>query len=213
MPLVRAWTRGLSGASGAALLVPGGIIAALLLLALAGSFGRLGGLGQAFTGPAAFSPGPAASAVHAPPGGAPALLGVVAAPAAVVAPAAVAGRSTRAGSGVAIRPPATPPGKAPSGAAGGAPTAPPSPGTPTGPGACGSCTPPPPPTHQTLVDQVVNLGTSVTSKLPGPVGQLTTQLLKQAGATVDRVLPTDRLPTPARTVGQVGATLSQLKLP
>jgi hypothetical protein len=60
---------------------------------------------------------------------------------------------------------------------------------------------------------VVNLGASVTSKLPGPVGQITTQLLQQVGATVDKILPTDRRPGAAGTVDQVGATLSQLKLP
>jgi hypothetical protein len=57
---------------------------------------------------------------------------------------------------------------------------------------------------------VVNLGTSVTRKLPGPVGQLTTQLLKQVGSTVDKILPTDR---GAKAVTQLGATLSHLKLP
>jgi hypothetical protein len=57
---------------------------------------------------------------------------------------------------------------------------------------------------------VVNLGTSITSKLPGPVGQLTTQLLKQVGSTVDKILPTDRR---SGAVTQLGSTLSQLKLP
>src|SRR5437763_6710485 len=52
MPLGRAWMRGLWGASGVAVLVPGGIIAAMVLLALSGSFGRIAGLGQAFSGPA-----------------------------------------------------------------------------------------------------------------------------------------------------------------
>jgi len=47
----------------------------------------------------------------------------------------------------------------------------------------------------------------------GPVGQPTTQVLGQVGATVDRVLPTDRRPSVARAVDRVGATLSQLKLP
>jgi hypothetical protein len=57
---------------------------------------------------------------------------------------------------------------------------------------------------------VVNIGTSITSKLPGPVGQLTTQLLKQVGSTVDKILPTD---TRSGAVSQLGSALSQLKLP
>jgi hypothetical protein len=57
---------------------------------------------------------------------------------------------------------------------------------------------------------VVNVGTSITSKLPGPVGQLTTQLLKQVGSTVDKILPTDGR---SGAVAQLGSTLSQLKLP
>src|SRR5437764_7680392 len=169
MPLVRAWTRGLSGASGAALLVPGGIIAALLLLALAGSFGRVGGLGQAFSGPAAPGATSVASTVHGPAGRAPTLLPVLTAPPAV-APAVVGNRAAPIGSAINGPPPAAPPGRSPSGGGGaGAPSSPASPGAPSGSGGCGSCTPPP--THQTLVDQVVNLGTSVTSKLPGQVGQ------------------------------------------
>jgi hypothetical protein len=61
-----------------------------------------------------------------------------------------------------------------------------------------------------LIDRVVSLGTSATSKLPGAVGQLTTQLLTQVGATVDRVLPTDRR---ANVVQQLGSNLAHLKLP
>jgi hypothetical protein len=52
MSLARAWTRQLYGASGAALLVPGAILLALALLGLAGGFGQLGTLSQAFAGPA-----------------------------------------------------------------------------------------------------------------------------------------------------------------
>lgn len=215
MPLVRAWTRGLSGASGAALLVPGGVIAALLLLGLAGSFGRLGGLGQAFSGPSLPAPTPVAGVAHGPAGRAPALLAVISAPATVAASAVSGNRAAPTQAATGPQPTTSPsPSRTPSGGSGGggAPTAPPNPGVPSGPGGCVSCGQPPP-THQTLIDQVVNLGTSVTSKLPGPVGQLTTQILKQVGAAVDRVLPTDRRANIAHTVNQVGATLSRLKLP
>ena len=61
-----------------------------------------------------------------------------------------------------------------------------------------------------LIDRVVSLGTSATSKLPGAVGQLTTQLITQVGATVDRVLPTDRR---AKGVQQLGSNPAHLKLP
>ncbi|MFL5830365.1 MAG: hypothetical protein ACJ76X_10640 [Solirubrobacteraceae bacterium] len=52
MSLARAWRRKLFGASGVALLVPGAMVGALAALVLAGGFGRLGTLGQAFSGPA-----------------------------------------------------------------------------------------------------------------------------------------------------------------
>lgn len=213
MPLVRAWMRGLSGASGAALLVPGAIIAALLLLGLAGSFGRLGGLGQALSGPAAPRSAPPQSTARGSRGGAPALLAVVSAPtAAVVATRAVTRNpAAPAGGRTSSSPPSSPPARnGGGGGGGGSSTAPPGPGSPGGTGGCSTCGQPPPPTHQTLVDQVVNIGTSITSKLPGPVGQLTTQLLKQVGSTVDKILPTD---TRSGAVSQLGSALSQLKLP
>jgi hypothetical protein len=46
----------------------------------------------------------------------------------------------------------------------------------------------PPPRPPTLVDQVVNAGTSVTSTLPAPVGPLATQLLQGVGQAVDNTL-------------------------
>jgi hypothetical protein len=52
MSLARAWRRKLYGAGTVALLVPGAIVGALTALALAGGFGRLGTLGQVFSGPA-----------------------------------------------------------------------------------------------------------------------------------------------------------------
>ena len=84
----------------------------------------------------------------------------------------------------------------------------PTPNAPGGPRGCSSCAQPT--VHQMLIDRVVSLGTSATSKLPGAVGQLTTQLLTQVGATVDRVLPTDRR---AKGVQQLGSNPAHLKLP
>jgi hypothetical protein len=212
MPLVRAWTRGLSGASGAAVLVPGGIIAALLLLALAGSFGRIGGLGQAFSGPAAPGSPRIASSLASPPAHGPALLPVAAASArqpVLVAARLGAAAGAAGGSGHAGGHSGGTGGGSPTGGGGGTTAPPGSPSAPGGGPTCStSCTQPQPP--PTLVDRVVSLGTSITSKLPGAVGQLTTQLLKQVGATVDRILPTDRR---ANVVTQLGSTLSQIKLP
>jgi hypothetical protein len=52
MTLARSWKRQMFGASGAALLVPGAIAGALVILVSAGGFARLGTLGQALSGPA-----------------------------------------------------------------------------------------------------------------------------------------------------------------
>src|ERR1700680_78675 len=49
--LARAWRQKLFGASGVALMVPGAVAGAFAVLALAGGFGRIGDLGQAFSGP------------------------------------------------------------------------------------------------------------------------------------------------------------------
>ncbi len=66
MGLVRAWRRQLCEASGAALVVPGSIAGALAVLAIAGGFGGLTGIGQALSGPsvpaASSSPGASLSA-------------------------------------------------------------------------------------------------------------------------------------------------------
>jgi len=52
MSLARAWTRQLYGASGAAVLAPATIIAAVAVLAVGGGFPGLGPLGQLFAVPA-----------------------------------------------------------------------------------------------------------------------------------------------------------------
>jgi hypothetical protein len=36
---------------------------------------------------------------------------------------------------------------------------------------------------------VVDLGTSITSKIPGPVGSVTTQTLQSVGSALDRIIP------------------------
>ncbi|HUZ29847.1 MAG TPA: hypothetical protein VMU90_11430, partial [Solirubrobacteraceae bacterium] len=51
MVLARAWRRRMFGALGAAVLAPGMMIGALVVLAVAGGFASVGALSQAFSGP------------------------------------------------------------------------------------------------------------------------------------------------------------------
>lgn len=198
MPLVRAWMRGFTGASGAAMLVPAAVVGAMVLLALAGSFGKIGGLGQAFGGPAL--PGPqqvlASSAV---PHGRSALVPVASTAAPARAVAGVAPSVSRAvpGPGPTPRLPGPTGHGSTSGAGGGPPGPPPPP-------VCRSACPHPRP-RPTLTDQVVGLGTSITKQVPGAVGQIATQLLNQVGAALDGVLPGN--------VRKAVASLTHLNLP
>ncbi len=198
MSLARAWTRQISGAYAAALLVPCAIFASVLVLALTGGFGQLRRLDQAFGGPSA----PAAlgrAATGATAGGAPTapapLLPVAAA--STTATAARSTVSTAAGTAPVQGPGTSAPGANPGG--GLAPVNQPSAGGTGPPQSTGTGSPPPapvsgpPPTQPpsrppTLVDQVVNLGTSVTGTLPAPVGPLATQVLQGAGQAVDNTL-------------------------
>jgi hypothetical protein len=195
MSLARAWTRQLYGASGAALIVPGTIVAALALLALAGGFGQLGALGQAFAGPSVpvavkatggLGNTPARPSIAPAPRSAPAATGTTLVSAGT--PAARTGAPGAAGNGTAGHPNGGSAGfggrGATSGSGHGGGSGSPGPGTtPTPPGTT------PPASQPTLVDGVVDLGTSITSKIPGPVGAAATQLLQGVGKTVDGILP------------------------
>jgi hypothetical protein len=58
----------------------------------------------------------------------------------------------------------------------------------------------------------VALGTSVTDAIPGPIGRLASEVLKQVGATVDKLVPhAVRGASLAPVVP--GASVAQLKLP
>jgi len=189
MSVVRAWTRQLYGASGAALLVPGAIALALVLLAVAGGFGRLGDLSQAFAGPSA-PPSvslPDALAVRGAGPVLPVATTAATATTAAARPGATAtggGRARGGGDHVNRSPGAgtvplatTGPGSGSSGTG--------SSGTSTGGGQppAGSGSEP------TLIDGVVSVGTSVTSQLPGPAGGVATGLLQSLGKGVDSILP------------------------
>jgi|HubBroStandDraft_2_1064218.scaffolds.fasta_scaffold188382_1 hypothetical protein len=189
MSVARAWTRQLYGASGVALLVPGAVAVALVLLAVAGGFGQLGDLSQALAGPSApasaAAPGVAATAART--GGA--ILPVATATAArpgVVAGVPGTGARGQAG-GRHVNP-----------GAGTGPVATTAPGSgSTGTGSTGTGTPPggggqpPVSSGHTLIDGVVSVGTSVTSQLPGAAGSVTTGLLQSVGNGVDSILPSN----------------------
>jgi hypothetical protein len=183
--------RQLFRASGAALLAPGTVACALIVLGFAGGFSKIGSLGQALSGPAA-PPAAAASgrasmsgsassigkalntltAVTVPGAGLGGSHGTVVAGVGGVGP----GNSRHGGAGGAgsIGRPAPTSG----GAKGGSPRKGRGTGTVTGTG-----------TSPTVVDTLVKPVTSVTSKIPGPVGTAATATLKSLGQTLDHVLP------------------------
>jgi hypothetical protein len=189
MGLARTWIGQLFRASGAALLMPGTLIAALAVLAIGGGFGGLSALGQALSGPGIPAATPIAG-VPAASGGSSPLLPVVpggaGAGTTLVASTGgpVAGGGTGAGGG------RTPAGGGETGSggqrgSGGQPgggttsPAPPSAGRPTP-------SPGPPPT---VIDRVAGAGTGITNRVPGPVGQLGTSVLQSVANTLDGLLP------------------------
>jgi hypothetical protein len=184
--------RQLSGASGMALLAPVTMIGALAVLALGGSFGGLGALGQLVSGPAV-PPGSAAAGGRTPHLSSPALPVVPAGrrgartaariPTRAVARAPVHARShlSHARGGRQLLAPSG------HGTTGAPPKLPPPPSSPAPPV---SAPTPPPATGPvvSLVNQVVALGVSVTSQLPAPLSALGTGLLDSVGQTVDGLL-------------------------
>jgi hypothetical protein len=209
--LARLWTRQLFGASGAALLVPGAIAAALVVLAFAGGFGRLSSLGQVLSGPSL--PGVTPVGVNLGGDGRSALgraLAAAATPTGTARGLTVSGGSTgpgaQAGPGSAAG--TAGPGRGGSGSggagsggsgsggsgsggsgSGGSGSGSGGPGSGGSGSGAGSGSPPPTPAPPTLVDGVVGVGTSLTAKIPGPVGTVATQTLQSVGTTLDRVLP------------------------
>jgi hypothetical protein len=209
--------RQLSRASGAALLVPAAVFGSMVLLALAGGFGSLGGLGQALGGPSLPSGARSTSSVTTRGGNGTAvaaLLPVVARSAAptLVASVALPNGPTRGGGRTGGHP------RSPGGSngSGSTPTipipptgsTPPTSPTPA-PGGAPVSTPQPP--RPTLIDGVVSLGTSITSRIPGPLGQLATSTLQNVGHTVDGILPHAARSAVSRVTGTVSSTVSQVQ--
>jgi hypothetical protein len=212
MSLVKAWRRELLGAYGVSLVVPGTLCVALALLALAGGFGRLGSLGQLFSGPripagpsaARHATGHAATPHAVPvsgraPGNAARAAGASRRVSAITAPGPGGARLPLDHHGAGSS------GQGSGGASGGHGSGTsgvqPSPTPPTSaPPATAPPTPAPPPSHPpTAVDSVVAAGTAVTSQLPNPVGATATQTLQSIGSTVDQILP---IPAPGSSASQ-----------
>lgn len=202
MSLARAWRRQLFGASGMALLVPGTIACALVVLAFAGGFSKFGSLGQALSGPAA-PLGPAAAASTAARASARLTQTLVALGRGGLAAGASTATVNRVGT-------PAPSGTGVSSGAGSRGTGHGSPGTGTGGGSHGggsgggsrpgqrgghgssTGTTPTAPTATappTLAGGVVSTASSVTSKLPGTVGALATAAVQSLGSTLNRILP------------------------
>jgi hypothetical protein len=179
MSLSRAWMQQLYRASGTALLVPGAMIAALVVLALAGGFTGVGSLGQVLSGPA---PSATAARFAQSQSGSRASARL---PALFAAGASAVTLLASTGSGAT--------GSGTTGPGVGAPNAPsrsPVGGHGINPGAGAQA----PSTHHhgprpTLVDSVVGAATAVTSQVPSPAGPLASQALQAVAQAVDQILP------------------------
>lgn len=199
MILAQVWRQQLWRGLSAALIVPGTLLAALVVLAFAGGFGGLGALTQTFSGPAI--PVGASGSVS-PRSGAAAQRTLLASPAAPArrapvhaATVPVGGRlSASAGSRSVTR--TAPGGSSP----GGSPRGGPSPAPP----ASSAAGPPSAQPTPTATDELVGTATAVTSQLPSPAASAATQALQSAGSAIDRVAP---LPPPGGAAGPAAPPL------
>jgi hypothetical protein len=219
MSLAHAWRRQLYGVSSAALIVPGAMLAALLVLVFAGGFSQVGVLKQIFAGPSLPAPGAIGGTSSGSHGA-----GTASTPAIPVAAAAkpAAQRSivrangsvprsggsgtTHAGGGVRTSGGAATGGGLTTAPSGGGQAAPaptvtivaqapaPAPAPSPVPAPGGSSPKPPRPPARTPVDTVVNTITSVTQQAPAPAGPVATSVVQAAGAVADQILPTQGLP-------------------
>jgi hypothetical protein len=198
MTLVRVWRGQLVGMVGAAAAVPMALIGSLAVLALAGGFGGLSALGQAFSGPAL--PVSQAAAARAQATARPVPAALAAALSATGGPGAASGGTSNAQGSVtstASQPTgsrgAVPGGSSPTGTTPGSPGgagsgSPAGPRHPAGPGHTANPQPSPQP-HPTVADRVVAAGTSITSQVPEPAGPAATKALQTAGSTLDSIAP------------------------
>ena len=196
MTLSRAWVRQLFGASSAALLFPGAVVAALAVLALAGGFSGLGSFTQAFSGPAlaasaqpqGVAPG-SGGAAHlnaalaaigsAPPPVVTAIPTTIAAPSHKTHKSGPSPVSSGTQPGSSGHTPAAG-GKPPTG--GGSPK-PTSGGSPPSGGGSGGGSP------SAVVNKVVGTLTTVTKALPPPVSTVVAPALNTVTTTLNTLLP------------------------
>ncbi len=185
MVLVRVWRRQLLGGMGAAVVVPGTLLVSLAVLALAGGFGGLTSLGQAFSGPPA--PAAAVATGHGARANRPLSPAIVAALSAIPAHPPAASSAAPSSSGGAA-------GVAPRGGAPSPPQGGPHHGSGTGTQSPPSGRPvpasrPAPKPQPTLIDGIVGVGSSATSQVPAPAGPAATKVLQSAGSTLDSIAP------------------------
>lgn len=203
MILVRAWIRQAVGASGVAVAVPAVMLGVLVLLTLSGGLGRIGNIGQAFSGPRL--PGPAvptpstSAKARARPERLLAALGSGPVRAGASAPAQNPGPgASRGGFGSHPGPSGGSGGQGGSGGPGrgsggtGAPVG----GAPAGGGSGGPPTGPedPSPSHRpspgpSLVSRVTAAAASAAGRLPGPLGPAAAQTVETVGSTVAKLPP------------------------
>lgn len=190
MVLARAWRRRLYASLGLSVILPAALLCSLALLALNAGFPGLSALGQAFSGPSV-------TTVHAPVLGLPAAARSVSAGTAGLGTAAhgllagAPGRRTVTGSAGGGR---TAPGVHSQPGSGGLGVGSGGGGSQTGTGVGGGPGGPPPQPHHhspqpgSSPGPVIRTVTSITSKLPPPVGPAVTGVVNSAGATVSKIL-------------------------
>jgi hypothetical protein len=178
------------GALGAAVLAPGMMIGALVVLAVAGGFASVGALSQAFSGPQVpaaqeYSPkflsgltfprsvAPSTAAAANPAAG-----GAATAPGGVAGAGAPSGGGSSGGGSGGGRGTG---GGGTGGGSGGVGRGP----TSASPGSGGSG----PGSNPTVVNQVTGTGTAVSGQLPAPLGPLVNQQLGSAAGALNQVLP------------------------
>jgi hypothetical protein len=213
--LVRAWVRQALGASGAAVVVPAAMLGVLALLTLSGGLGRIGNIGQAFSGPrlpaavlpttstpsrAGSRPGRLLATVgHGPVRGtAPTPAHTPGKPPAGSAPSPSGGSGQHGGSGGSGGTGA-PVGGAPSGGGPGSPS--------TGPAD-------PSPSHRpspgpSVVTRVTDAAASAAGRLPGPLGPAAAQTVEVVGSAAGALVPSAPQ-VPVQAPSQVAASLPAL---
>lgn len=213
MILVRAWIRQALGASGAAVAVPATMLGVLALLTLSGGLGRIGNIGQAFSGPrlpaTVVSAPSSATKAGTRPDRLFAALGSGAVRAA--APAAAQAPGERA-SGGAPSPPGGSGWRGGSSGSGGSSsgTGAPAGGAPAGGGSGGPSTGPADPSQAhhpspgpSLVTRVTDTAAAATGRLPAPLGAAAAQTVETVGSAANALVPS----VPAQAPSQAGAQL------